>query len=535
MIYIFVIKNKIHLYVKAFKYMLGYAEIHYRPCFFPSFLNRRMPEILFDAPRRVDPGTSIPIGLIIKDAHRFPINIENVIIHMIYGDATERVARFPYTNMRIDDPLWWDLFNIIPERSGRIQITPYLEYTITGKRRIVTVDGYDNLSHAPLQVYASPEALPGFPGWFHGDIHCHTEYTEDQIEFGAPLGLITNAAKSLGLDWIATADHSYDLDDKPGSWTEKDPLLTKWESLRQSAVAEEYPVTVLAGEEVSCRGENGGNHHLLCIGNKNYIRGAGDSGENVMNNSSEHSIRNAVDTCISSGGIACAAHPYERAGIMEKLILNRKTWSIKDIRTEGLCALQFHNGIRDTGFYEGKKQWIKLLLEGRRIYAFGGNDSHGDMNRRRSIAIPLFSLSENTSHLLGTVRTVVRAQTSAGSDILDGLRHGRAIVTDGPFINVKMVSGDKEYEPGETAQPGKHTVVAECYSSQEFGLISSVRIITGRKGESGEHIYLSDIISNMSCKRKMECDIQADSYIRAECVTGKGFMGITNPIWIKHH
>lgn len=509
-------------------YMFGYAEIHYRPRFLPSFLARRSPEILFDAPRRIEPETSIPVGLVIKDAHKFPISIENVLIHMLYDDDTERAARFPYSGKRIDIPVWWDDFNIIPERSGWVQITPYLEFVMQGKQRTIVVDGYGGLSHAPLYVYASQHPLPTKSGWYHGDIHCHTEYTEDQIEFGAPLGFIAHAAKSLGLDWIAATDHSYDLDDIPGSWTDKDPLLSKWEHLRQSAVLEEHSVTVLTGEEVSCRGQNGGNRHLLCIGNKDFIHGAGDSGENPLKNSSEHSIGSAVQACALSGGIACAAHPFERSGVMEQLILKRKPWTVKDIRTDGLCALQFHNGIHDRGYRDGKKHWITLLLEGRRMFAFGGNDSHGNMNRRRSIRIPLFSIVEDMKHLLGAVRTVVLAESNAEIHIMEGLRNGHAIITDGPFLDLKTICNNIEYGVGDDSPPGNHRISAVCYSSEEFGQIASVSIMTGHTGATAENVFVSETTD----RYEIDCRIDKESYIRAECITERGHIAITNPIWI---
>ena len=53
------------------------------------------------------------------------------------------------------------------------------------------------------------------------------------VEFGAPLRPTLEACKVLGLDFICNTDHSYDLDDKIGSWFETDPNLIKWKESRE--------------------------------------------------------------------------------------------------------------------------------------------------------------------------------------------------------------------------------------------------------------------------------------------------------------
>ena len=37
----------------------------------------------------------------------------------------------------------------------------------------------------------------------------------------------------MALDFFCNTDHSYDLDDLPGSWTEPDPHLKKWNKSRK--------------------------------------------------------------------------------------------------------------------------------------------------------------------------------------------------------------------------------------------------------------------------------------------------------------
>jgi len=46
-----------------------YAETHYRFPYFFSLLRKNEPEIIADAPHRIEPGSPLPILILIKDAH----------------------------------------------------------------------------------------------------------------------------------------------------------------------------------------------------------------------------------------------------------------------------------------------------------------------------------------------------------------------------------------------------------------------------------------------------------------------------------
>ncbi|MDD5230874.1 MAG: hypothetical protein PHC43_06050, partial [Candidatus Marinimicrobia bacterium] len=57
--------------------ILLYAEMHYRLKFLKGRLYKKQPEIVFDAPRRIQ-STDLPIVLLIKDAHWFPVILKEV-------------------------------------------------------------------------------------------------------------------------------------------------------------------------------------------------------------------------------------------------------------------------------------------------------------------------------------------------------------------------------------------------------------------------------------------------------------------------
>lgn len=441
--------------------------------------------------------------------------------------------------MRVDASIWWDSFNLMPEGAGTICIHPTLVLREGKRFRTVEVDNYPGSSRRPLTVAVSPTGLPTSEGWYHGDIHCHSFFTADQIEFGAPLELSTLAAFCAGLDWMAATDHSYDLDDREDDYLVNDPHLPKWFLMQSKAALLNESLdafTVIPGEEVTCRTRDGGNCHLLALSSGRFIRGSGDSGEKGLSHSTECSIGEAAAECMEWGGLACAAHPMEHVSLPERLFLNRGQWKRIDLETPGVTALQVHNGIRDRGLRKGMRAWVELLLRGKRIFAFGGSDSHGDMNRRRAVRIPFLSLHESWEHLLGTVRTVVYAKSRSSDDIIEALGNGRAQVTEGPFIDLMVETPEGPARPGDVVSGEYLSLSAVFKSTPEFGLLSQGSILAGARGEKRERTlvildkqfrgeYLHEFSGKVFLKNLL--------YIRAECETVMGKRCFTNPVWVQ--
>ena len=515
--------------------MLGYAEIHYRPRGVPSLLYRPMPEIVTDAPTRVEPGSPVPVYVFIKDAHLFPVTLSMVVVHLMYDDGFERVLRFPYADTHVSEPMWWDAFNIVPERPGSLKIQPHVVVRSGGKTTVIVVDNYRGISHGPLVVRCADQSLPGTPGWFHGDIHCHSEHTADQMEFGAPVEALASAAAALGLDWLAVTDHSYDLDDRPGAWFDPDPALTRWENLRSAVAGLNGTVTIIPGEEVSCRTAGGRTAHLLALAADRFIPGSGDGGERGLDTATEHSVAEVVRLCRETGGIPIAAHPLEYVPLMERLVLGRGPWKDEDFQTSGLTGMQILNGARDRGFMAGYDAWVRRLLGGERIAICGGSDTHGDMNRRRSVSLPLLWIGETPYHTLGCARTVVRAPSRDREDILAAIDAGRTVVSDGPFIRLTVGDGLHAAETGDTISGTDLIVSAECASISEFGRITSGTIHAGDVSVGAEYI-LATIDAGAPAYRTTltaRTGPRSAGYVRAECRTEYGAVCITNPVWIE--
>ena len=303
---------------------------------------------MFDAPRRIDPGKPLPVYLIIKDADRYPVRLSEVIIKVTYADGSQKIARFPYGDRVINDALWWDSINFIPVYAGPVQIQAHALLRRGKKDLQVTTDNYEGTSRQPLMVYVSQTPLPVLPGWLHGDIHCHSALTNDVIEFGAPVEVGAFAGYCMGLQWIVVTDHSYDFTADDG-----DGPPPEWTVLCEKADILAPTLTVIPGEEVTCRNLSGKNCHMLILNGRRFVPGTGDGGKKGLAARTEHTIAEAASIVRGDNAVVCAAHPFERIGILERLVLKRGPWTRNDFRAEDVHILQIHNGVRDAGFREG--------------------------------------------------------------------------------------------------------------------------------------------------------------------------------------
>ena len=64
----------------AFPLFFLYTEIHYRFPFIFSRYFKKEPEILADIPHRINPSMKIPVMLLIKDADKYPVELNNINI-----------------------------------------------------------------------------------------------------------------------------------------------------------------------------------------------------------------------------------------------------------------------------------------------------------------------------------------------------------------------------------------------------------------------------------------------------------------------
>ncbi len=515
--------------------IIGYLEIHYRLKYFPfSRYFKREPEIYADAPHRISPAQDLPISLIIKDANKYPITLKNVHIKII--SENDLILEFDYKYNKNLNELWFEEIYYIDytKLSGNLKIWCEILFERKEKNRTVINHNVKTSEVLPLITQVDEDPIPGSEFFLWGDLHYHSNYTEDFIEFGAPLKSTKSAATALGLDFLAITDHSYDLDDKYGLWRESDPDLKKWnDSQREIANLNKSDGTLLIpGEEISAQNKNGKIVHILMLNNPNYIHGSGDSGEKPLKRYSEHTVEEVINMQ-TNDSLVLAAHPFYEFPKPHQILLNRDCWSEDDYNNPNLTGLQILNGDIQHILNQQLNTWIKLLLSGKKMYIYAGNDAHGNFNHYHQSNFPMLFTKQYDSYILGKCRTgLINNCDLKVNDIVTKLKAGKCIITNGPAI--KTTINDK-YSYGDTIRAKSLNMRCEFFSSKYYGFLSKIIIYKGVYGASSEEIIDTIYWNKNSIYQLVNKEIQwsnESGYIRIELITEKEKYCLTNPIWI---
>ena len=524
--------------------LLLYAETHYRFRYFFSSLKKAEPEVIADAPFRVEPGNTIPLLLLAKDAEKYPATLVRVAA-TIRGSGQERRLKLLRNPVVLNKKWWWKVIEIdATPLHGWIDLD--VEFDLSGPDGVRTYrnDNHRTSSHKPLRVFVADHALPRLKNMHYGDLHSHSQYTEDQVEFGAPLEASLVLSRSLGLSFFAVTDHSYDLDDRVDDYLHNDPALPKWKALQQEVEVLNKRFrgfSIVRGEEVSCRNHSGRNVHMILLGVKDYAPGSGDSAERWFYTRSEHSLSDIL-LKKAPGTHAFAAHPVEDVPFLQKVLLRRGNWQDSDIHWAHLAGVQFANGSQ-SGFQRGIAQWISALLNGHRLVALAGNDAHGNFNRFRQLRIPFIAIGESHEHRFGEMRTaVILASRVTERGTLEAIGSGRCVITNGP---IAMLAARSDMGAaglvGSSVAGSEFEVSIEAKSTPEFGNLEQVVLWRGTIGSRKEDCILETGSTGYSFSQQLQIKMKNSGYIRLELRTSAAndfsrtpHFCLTNPIWINH-
>lgn len=524
-----------------------YAETHYRFRYFFSYLKKPEPEILADAPYRIEPHTPLPLMILSKDAHRYPCKLHRLSATLSKDGKPIRTETLLEGPFELREEWWWRLFPLPTEGlSGWIELDVVMEIEVGGKRKTYRNDNYRTSSARPLRVFVASDPLPRFEGLYFGDCHTHSTYTNDQVEYGSPVSASVELCKSMGLSFFCVTDHSYDLDDRVDNYLVNDSSLPKWSAFQTeidffNRSTKEF--AVVRGEELTCRNRLGKNVHLVLLGNRRFLPGSGDSAERWLRTRSEMSIQEALvhveDDCVAIG-----AHPREPIPTLQKILLGRGQWMHEDFQHERLAGLQFANGAHDTGFQEGLTTWVSLLLRGKRLFAYGGNDAHGNFNRFRQLKIPFVTLQESDRQLFGKFRTgVFLDEPISEQALLNALALGRCIVTDGPAVNVRLRRDTERTRIGSTIPLQQSPSIEIVFrSTTEFGALDRLTVFRGWIGADTEEVFYHVRGRENQMELVLPLDFQSNDnrafYVRVEAWTNehatldnKQHFALSNPIW----
>ncbi|MEX1276657.1 MAG: hypothetical protein WEE20_12045 [Bacteroidota bacterium] len=509
-------------------------------------MKKREPEILADAPRRIEPGQHLPLLLLAKDAHHYPCTLIKAHGTLKSESGLTRQIEILPEPVNLKTPYWWKVFYIEVEGyTGWVELDVALTINAGGKNKTYRNDNYRTSSHKPLRVFVDSEPLPSLDGLFLGDAHTHSSYTEDQVEYGAPLEASRTLCRAMGLSFFCATDHSYDLDDKVDNYLENDPSLPKWHALQQEVATlngncEDF--IVVRGEEATVRNAAGENVHLLLLGNRTFVPGSGDSAERWLHTRSEHAILDVL-ALKDDNTVRYAAHPKEKVPLLQRVLLGRGSWAISDLRANNLTGIQIANGAVDEGFREGYHNWVRLLLEGMKLFIIAGNDAHGNYNRFRQLQIPFLKLREMDVQTFGKIRTGVFFSGALTEDALLGtFASGCMIISDGPVAAMHATGN-----PGERGNIGgtitcKDVLIElRILSNLTMGWISSARIFLGVIGADYEKLIM-DVKSDQKhfqLEETLRLTIDESCYVRAEVWTSaeqsfdrQEHFCMTNPIWL---
>jgi len=437
-------------------------------------------DFIMDAPWRVmDANTPIPLTIILKDCDVDDIReLHWIRCRDVTGSAVT-IWEHDFNDEEIGDDAseenFWTWITTVTENhpglpNGTLLTPANLGYGVGSNIElhveIYYRDDWFNYSETRrLRVHVGGGPFPWPAGWYGGDVHYHSMYTNNIAEWGAPLPAVSASAEAMGLHWLTVTDHSCDLDETgDGTWS----YATHWW---------EYTLQTPAGIQTFVRNaQNGGSswgglgsdvalldspaqrlyrgveinlasvdpdswaETLHCLFyNPDYIHSplCGAIGERPVSPSLTSGLAQLAPT-----GFAYAAHPGndlggEWGGI--DVTVNGTAWGDEDISTalqySGFAGLQVFNTRQTLHSYDqfdpwadfdagsaytesdrypdellaGLALWDDAIAQGlgddppRKVFIAGGSDAHGDFNFASHLGLDDYA----TDNAMGKVQTVV--------------------------------------------------------------------------------------------------------------------------------
>lgn len=491
----------------------AYAETHFKFKLPWSLLYRPWPELIVDAPFQFVPGETPRLWIVCRDADRFPVTIESIRVEFLQKNSSAKsFCREFQLGKKLSGP-----FEFVPVELGTLDPARYevlVEIFVSkpdGKTKKIKRWNLPFLRPEPLRIQVLKEALPKAPGFVVGETHCHSYYSADHVEFGATPGVLQQAARAVGLDFVSITDHAYDFAFDHVNYTVESEPLTRFESLKREVKAlPNYPL-ILAGEEISAGNSKGENVHVTALGTVNYVPGLGDCGRYWLNNKPTLKIPEVLGM---TGAPCFAAHPFQQMNALEKFVFRRGYWNRKDLcqnHKNPIRGFQFWNGLQDEGFELGKKFWIEELRHGNFILPIAGNDAHGDLNDTTYNALPLFALGENRDHVFGFARTAIKVDgVLCEQELQQAFLNGNQVfITNGPALWFERNSED--------------SVELHALSNSELGAFRYVKIFGRKKLANGclaeKEELLKESLVAAAESTSVKLHVQEFAYVRAECET----------------
>ncbi|MFP4459047.1 MAG: hypothetical protein ACLFSQ_05615 [Candidatus Zixiibacteriota bacterium] len=429
--------------------------------------------MLIDAPWFIKSDTvQIPVEFLIRDA-----NISSLDeLEGIYIEIPDSRSGYDFSNTdtifsKIYDPVIEDISSAVWDTIVYIDLpeaytsgdTFYMKCTFDIEDGLPWDEKYSQV----LAVKIGYSAMPRFRDWYLGDCHFHTSITDNPYEDGGRFPMIQAASRAIGIDFVMATDHASDSSTLAGVVID-DMNQSDWENILDSIyIYGSGNPLIIRGEEADIENFTDSRNHFLIYGNNNFFSAPIPETE---------PIRTHLDlfTFLDENpeAIGYAAHPYSpdffwedsvidsgiQMGVLKGLQIwnEKKIWD-KDVDTDFSCnpfpfsdgVMWGEDGLWDSALLTGLEKWDYFLVNSLissadghpyKLFISGGSDAHGDFNyftyHPFVYGLPSTDIRAN-SNAFAKIRTLAYSPDSLNEEsILQSLRNGRSIATDGPVIDM---------------------------------------------------------------------------------------------------
>lgn len=353
------------------------------------------------------------------------------------------------------------------------------------------------------------------PGWISGDLHLHQVASVD-ADVALASRLIAVAAE--GVELAVATDHYAVTDFAP----------TVAQLIAAGELAQ--PLATMVGSEVSTVGKRFGHFNLFPM----------QLGDSVNYTDTTPKAMFAEMRKVAPAGILQVNHPrWPDLGYFQVYRMDPKTHRVpaafKDEYETDFDALEVFNGLDAYSHPRVRlviRDWIAQLGRGLRYTATGNSDSH-------KLAFEDPGLPRNL--IFHGARAHDDQDVYANeADIIDGIKRGRVLVTNGPYIDVKV--GDKG--PGDTVKSdGKPVFVDVRVRAVPWVDVSHVEVLVGAKADRLRSIPVAKADALIRYQETVKVPGYAKTFVIVlvsgkkplENVYAAGVrpLAFTNPIWIE--
>jgi len=258
-----------------------------------------------------------------------------------------------------------------------------------------TVSVKVTLTYGPQLAQYVPGPVPGVirpePGWYRGDLHCHTPASSDAWSSGSAMtpSAWAEASRGLGLDYVAMTDHN---------------VVSQNNGLLADSGGD---VLLMAGEEMT----NWFHGHATVTGINpgDWLDWRQSPGGTLPSGKDGAKVKDFLKVTRELGAYVSAAHPL---GAHLAWDFFPEAELDETSRTDGI---EVWTGPFQPDDEASLALFDQLLAQGQKVVANGGSDLHG--------------VSNTGGFAAGTPTTIVWAESLSRDHILDGLRAGRSFIT----------------------------------------------------------------------------------------------------------